>query len=68
MLPIYTYDLARMIHEERIAHATRRKPEWMYLEALAPRVSGRISLWVSVAHILRRMAARLDPAGASVTT
>jgi hypothetical protein len=69
MLPLDTYELARVIHAERIQHANRPRPEWTSFSAVAPRGSGpKHALSLSVAHILRRMAARLDPGGATVWT
>jgi hypothetical protein len=68
MIPWSNYQIARLIHEERIRAAQARRPEWMYEAALAARQrqSGSVSRRVrfSMAQVLRQIAASIEPNGA----
>jgi hypothetical protein len=68
MLPI-SYQLARLLHEERISAAKRPRPEWMSAAASVarPRRDAAATRHVrsAVAQILRRLAERVEPAPAA---
>jgi hypothetical protein len=67
MIPTSHYQLALLIHEERIRAAQAPRPEWMYTAALPGRPRHRPSasrqLRHSVAQALRRIAASVEPSG-----
>ena len=64
MIPIY-YQMARLIHEERIQAAQARRPEWAY--AVTPQAraahasSGIAQLRRRTAQALHGLATRLEP-------
>ena len=72
MIPMPYFQLARLIHEERIRAAQAPKPEWMYTAALparrqtGPSASGQLRC--SVAQFLRRLAASVEPRGSTWQT
>jgi hypothetical protein len=72
MIPMPYWEVARLIHEERIREAQPRLPEWMYEAAVAdrPRQGAGASqhLRVSVAQALHRLAARVEPSGSTEQT
>ena len=69
MLPMQFYDLARIIHEERIREAQARRPEWMYEAALnaraQKRAARRAQIRFSLAQVLRRLAAAIESKAAT---
>jgi hypothetical protein len=71
MLPMMpsTYQLARLLHEERISAAKRPRPEWPDAAASVarPRRQTVASRHVRrfVAQVLRRLAERVEPAPAA---
>ena len=64
MMPIH--ELARLMHEERVSEAERRRPEWVYEAALAKRAQREAGashqLRSAFAQALRRLAASVEPA------
>jgi hypothetical protein len=64
VVPWPNFQLARMLHEDRIRAAQARRPEWVYEASLAKRHEPRrMSRWVRVciADALHRLAASIEP-------
>lgn len=70
MLPLWgSYELARLLHEERIRAAKAPRPEWMYAAARPARLNYAAivsrHLRISVAQALRHLAASVEPSGSN---
>ena len=67
MIPVQIFELARVIHEERIRAALAPRPEFVHQRSRQPRsrpdVSVSRQVRISVAQALRRMAASVEPSG-----